>query len=195
MEDIKLKNKLLFSCLIILILSGPLQAISAGNTSLEYQEAERLFARGNYSKAIIVYQSLLSLPSRDVPVSILYTRIADSYFRLNDYQKAQEAYRLALKEQKPSECAQTQYWIGFCCFLQGKNADAVQEFLKIPLNYPASGMWVGTAYYWAGRASEHMGMKEQAAKHYRKAAGKGKSGQERFAMSKADDAMKGSSVR
>ncbi len=108
------------------------------------------------------------------------------FFSLADYQHALDAYRRALKEQKPVERAQTQYWIGFCAFLLGRDAEAVTEFLKIPESYPASGMWVGTAYYWAGRASERMGRKEQAAELYRKAGGKGTSTQERFAMKKAN---------
>ncbi len=56
-------------------------------------------------------------------------------------------------------------------------------------------MLVGTAYYWAGRASERMGRKDQAAELYRKAGGKGTSTQERFAMKKANAIKKGSGVR
>ena len=55
-----------------------------------------------------------------------------------------------------------------------------------PENYPSERMWVGTAYYWAARACERMGRKEQAAELYRKAGGNGKSTQERFAMKKAE---------
>jgi TolA-binding protein len=68
----------------------------------------------------------------------------------------------------------------------GSDAEAVAEFLKIPELYPSSGMWVGTAYYWAGRASERRGKTEEAAEYYRKAGGNGRSTQGRFALKKAE---------
>jgi len=155
-----------------------------------YTKANQLFAQGYYREAISSYQLLLASPSRDLDRGFLHTRIADSYFHLTDYTHAIEAYRRALTVQKISEQAQTQYWIGFSALLLGRNDEAVVEFLKIPEAYPGSGMWVGTAYYWAGRASERMGRKEQAAAFYRKAGGSGKSTQERFAMKKAEGVKK-----
>lgn len=111
---------------------------------------------------------------------------AHKLFSAGNYSGALEAYRGAIRKQDPADQPPTQYWIGFCCLMQGKDDDAVKEFLKIPENYPAEGMWISTAYYWAGRACERMGKKEQAAAFYRKAAGNGKSTQERFAMKKAE---------
>jgi tetratricopeptide (TPR) repeat protein len=177
--------------LIILMLLSSSLSLASPSTQ-EYAKANKMFAVGNYSDAIFVYQSMLSSPSGDVSHGVLHTRIGDSYFQQGKYRKALEAYRLALKKQEPSERAQTQYWIGLCTLLLGRNAEAVTEFLKIPGSYPASGMWVGTAYYWAGRASDRMGNKEQAAEYYRKAGGKGKSAQERFAMKKAEGVENGS---
>jgi tetratricopeptide (TPR) repeat protein len=154
-----------------------------------------MFSQGRYSDAIRLYQAVLSSPSRAVSPGLLHTRIADSYFHLTDYQHALDEYRQALKDQKPGERAQTQYWIGFCALLLGRDAEAVTEFLKIPESYPTSGMLVGTAYYWAGRASERMGRKDEAAELYRKAGGKGTSTQERFAMKKANAVKKGDRVQ
>lgn len=112
---------------------------------------------------------------------------ANKLFSDGNYAGALDAYRGAIKNQKPADQPSTQYWIGFCCLMQGKDAEAMNEFLKIPENYPSEGMWISTAYYWAARACEHMGRKEQAAEFYRKAAGNGKSTQERFAMKMAED--------
>ena len=112
---------------------------------------------------------------------------ANKFFSDGNYAGALDAYRGAIRTQAPADQPPTQYWIGFCCLMQGKDAEAVKEFLKIPENYPADGMWISTAYYWAARASERMGKKEQAAEFYRKAGGSGKSTQERFAMKKAEN--------
>jgi tetratricopeptide (TPR) repeat protein len=170
---------------------------SAGGQSVprEYAKAELLFSQGRYAEAIRLYQAVLSSSSHALSLGVLHTRIADSFYRLTDYQRALEAYRLALKDQKPADRAQTQYWIGFCVLLLGRDAEAVTEFLKIPERYPASGMWVGTSYYWAARASERIGRKEQAAELYRKAGGTGRSTQERFAMKKANAMKKGDRVQ
>ena len=185
-----MKRNLFIAFLFILGLYGLPSASSAQSVTQKYIKANQLFAQGQYAEAILSYQSLLSSPSPTINSGLLHTRIADSYFRLTDYNHALEAYRRALKEQKSPERAQTQYWIGFCTFLLGRDAEAVTEFLKIPEIYPSSGMWVSTAYYWAGRASERMGGKEQAAEYYKKAGGNGKSSQGKFAMKRAE-AVKG----
>ena len=190
-----MKRKIILIFLIFLALYGLPHVTSAQSLPREYIKADKMFSQGRYPEAIRLYQAELSTPSRAISPGLLHTRIADSYFRLTDYQHALDEYRQALKDQKPGEQAQTQYWIGFCVLLLGRDSEAVTEFLKIPENYPTSGMLVGTAYYWAGRASERMGKKDQAAELYRKAGGKGKSTQGRFAMKKADAIKKGSGVK
>jgi tetratricopeptide (TPR) repeat protein len=174
---------------------GLAQAASAQRFPPEYIKADQMFSQGRYADAIRLYQAVLSSPTRAVSPGLLHTRIADSFFRLTDYPHALDSYRRALQDQTPGDRAQTQYWIGFCALLLGRNSEAVTEFLKIPEHYPTSGMLVGTAYYWAGRASERMGRKDQAAELYRKAGGKGTSTQERFAMKKADTIKKGDRVQ
>lgn len=181
-----MKRNLFIVFLFLLTLFGRSESSGGQNVSPGYERANQQFSQGRFKEAIRSYQSLLSSSFNSIHPSLLHTRIADSYFRLTDYAHALEAYRQALKGQKLPEQAQTQYWIGFCAFLLGRDADATAEFLKIPARYPASGMWVATAYYWAGRASERMGAKEQAATYYLKAGGRGKSSQERFAMRKAE---------
>jgi tetratricopeptide (TPR) repeat protein len=183
---ILMKRRLIIALLIFVALCGTSHSAVVQSVPREYVKADLLFSQGRYTEAIRSYETVLSSSSRTPSPGVLHTRIADSFFHLTDYQRALDAYRRALKEQKPAERAQTQYWIGFCTFLLGRDAEAVQEFLKIPENYPRSGMLVGTAYYWAGRASEHMGRKEQAVELYRKAGGKGTSTQGRFAMKKAN---------
>ena len=191
-----MRNALLLTFLLALILCLNSQpAASASDAFREYNKANKLFSEGRFDDALTLYQGVLAKPSDDVNPGDVYTRIGDSYFRLQDYRNALAAYRGALIKQKRSERAPTQYWIGFCTLLSGRDAEAVAEFLKIPESYPSSGMWVGTAYYWAGRASERMGRKDQAAEYYRKAAGNGKSAQERFALKKADAVKKGSRVQ
>lgn len=152
----------------------------------DHGNADRLYAEGRFSDALAAYERLLAAPSGKAGSGDIHSRIGDCYFRLHNYQRALSAYRSALQNQKYTERPPTQYWIGFCSFLLGNDKEAVSEFLKIPEHYPSSGMWVGTAYYWAGRASERMGDKAAAAEYYRKAGGKGKSTQERFAMKKAE---------
>lgn len=181
--------------LIILGLCFLPQITRAQTNPREYRQADEMFAKGRYPEAIRLYRAALSASSGGLSPGLLHARIADSYFRLNDYQHALDAYHQAFNVQKPDERAQTQYWIGFCCLLLGRNDEAVTEFLKIPESYPSSGMLVGTAYYWAGRASERMGKKEQAAELYRKAGGRGTSTQERFAMEKAKAVKKGDRVQ
>ena len=190
-----MNGRSVFVFIIIIAFYGlPYSAIGQ-SAPREYVKADQLFSQGRYAEAIRLYQAVLSSSSQTLSPGLLHTRIADSFFRLTDYQRALDAYSQALKDQQPAERAQTQYWIGFCTFLLGRDAEAVTEFLKIPESYPASGMWVGTAYYWAGRASERMGRKEQAAEFYRKAGGKGQSTQERFAMRKAKNVNSGASSK
>lgn len=182
-----MRIRLLVSFLIVFVPCSLLHAAAAAPPAVkEYKKANKLFAAANYQEALPLYQKVLAAPPDDVPVGAIYTRIADSHYQLGHYQNALSAYRGALREQKRSERPQTQYWIGFCCFLLGRDAEAAAEFLKIPELYPGSGMWVGTAYYWAGRASERMGKKDLAARYYKKAGGNGKSTQGRFALKKAD---------
>ncbi len=178
-------RKSLFILLLVLLLPCSAPASGAASGSREYLEANKLFASGRYPDALTLYQKVLAAPPRDVPLTDVYSRIGDSQFRLGSYQAALSAYRSALKERKEAGNPETQYWIGFCCLLLGRNEEAIGEFLKIPQQYPGSGMWVGTAYYWAGRASERLGKTEDAAAYYRKAAGNGQSTQGRYALKKA----------
>lgn len=180
-----MKHTLLGACMLILLLAGTVAL--AAPADQQYSKANTLFAKKEYSQALVIYQALLSDPDCSISTSMLRVRIADTHFRLEDYRSALNEYRVALQEQKESERPQTQYWIGFCTLLLGKNAEAVTEFLKIPQLYPDAGMWVNTAYYWAGRACERSGKKELAAEYFRKAAAGGnKSTQGKFALKKAE---------
>ena len=185
-----MRKRLLVMPLVLLLAFGLSIANAEPSASREYSRANKLFSDTKYSEALSLYQLILSSQARDVPAGNVYTRVGDCHFRLGDYKSALEAYRSALPIQKRSDQVSTQYWIGFSAFLLGKSAEAVTEFLKIPERYPESGMWVSTAYYWAGKVSERMGNKEQAAAYYRKAAGAGASTQERFALKKAEAANK-----
>jgi tetratricopeptide (TPR) repeat protein len=175
---------LLVSLLILLLPCGPSQASNATSASQEYRTANDLFASARFEDALVLYRKLLASPPEHISVSDLQTRIGDSYFRLEHFEDALESYRAALRDQKDQERPATQYWIGFCCFLLGRDVEAVEEFLKIPRTYPHSGMWVGTAYYWAGRASERLGRTAAAVEYYRKAGGNGRSTQGKFALKK-----------
>jgi tetratricopeptide (TPR) repeat protein len=184
-----MKKVLLSSLFILLFVSALSNALAdQAHPPRLTLRGERLYTEGKYSEALMQYKGLLSRQPEPDQVGEIHSRIGDCYFKLGDYPNALQAYRSALEGQKPAERPSTQYWIGFCSFLLGRDKEAVAEFLKIPARYPDSGMWVTTAYYWAGRASERMGQKEQAAEYYRKAGGKGKSTQERFAMKRAEAA-------
>jgi tetratricopeptide (TPR) repeat protein len=186
--------KVLLTTLLFLFAAFHQDAAVAGQpASRTYQDANRLFAKSQYEAALRAYQKALVDSSNAVSRGDIQSRIGDCYFRLQDYQKALESYRIALQNQNQAQRPPTQYWIGFCAFLLGRDAEAETEFLKIPELYPKSGMWVGTAWYWAGRAAERLGGKERATKHYRKAGGTGTSKQEKFAMKRAEKA-KGENV-
>lgn len=169
----------------ILIVSHVCLAASAQQ---DFKKANNLFAKKNYKEAIGLYQELLSEPSCPISTGVLHTRLADSYFKIQDYVNARTSYQNALQVLKDDkERASTQYWIGFCTLLMGKNDEAVEEFLKIPRLYADSGMWVSTAYYWVARVYERSGKKELAAEYFRKAAaGNANSTQGEFALKKAE---------
>ncbi len=179
---------------VILILFAsivPSSAIAGPSVSPAYVKAEHLYAAGKFADALNFYQQALENKTGEISAGEVQSRIGDCYFRLQDYSSALNAYRGALLLQKLSQRPPTQYWIGFCTFLLGKDQEAITEFLKIPELYPTSGMWVGTAYYWAGKAAERMGKKELAKAYYRRAGGKGMSSHEQFAIKKADEVRKG----
>ena len=171
--------------------SGASFASSVTSAASTYKKANALFSSAHYQEALPLYQSILSSSSSSnasskIPASDVYTRIGDSYYRLGSYQNAIHAYQGALVDQDRAARPGTQYWIGFCYFLLGQHGQAVSQFLKIPELYPEAGMWVNTAYYWAGRSCELQGRKDLARQYYKKAGGNGKSTQGRFAMKKAE---------
>jgi tetratricopeptide (TPR) repeat protein len=163
-------------------------------SSRDYLAANKLFAAEKYNEALALYKKTLFSPPADLAPGDIQNKIGDTYFRLANYRSALDAYRLAIGDQRYEDRAQTQYWIGFCCYLIGRDDDAVSEFLKIPALYPEAKALGSTSYYWAGRASERLGKKEQAAEYYRKAGGNGKSTQSKFAQKKAE-AVKGTSTK
>ena len=177
--------------LIVLLLVG---VAFAAETPAErdYRAAHSLAAKQKYHQALALYHKTLAAPPDRVSQGDIHSRIGDTYFKMSDYGKALAAYRKAIRDPRLADKAQTQYWIGFCTFLVGRDAEAVDELVKVPLFYPDAGAWASTAWYWAGRASERMGKKEQAAEYYRKAAGgNGRTTQGKFARKKAEQAAKG----
>ena len=182
-----MKRGLLRAFAAFLLFAG-LSAASEPRSGGDFDAANRLFADGQYAEALTLYKKTLSTPPDNITAGDINSRIGDTYFRLADYRNALDAYRRAVRDQKPADRPQTQYWIGFCCFLVGRDDEAVTELLKVPALYPDAAVWGSTAYYWAGRASERMGKTEQAAEYYRKAGGNSKSTQGRFARKKAEAA-------
>lgn len=179
-------KRAIFTAVALLVIVGSFSFAAPAVSSIDYRTAEKLFASGNYREALPLYQKALLAPPERLSPGDIHGRIGDSYFRLADYRRALDSYRRAVRDQRPEDRAQTQYWIGFCCFLVGRDAEAVDEFLKVPALYPDATAWATTSYYWAGRASERMGKREQAAAYYRKAGGAGKSTQGTFAKKKAE---------
>ena len=184
-----MKTSILSSILILTLLTSLSFALEA-LSSREYQDANRLYAAGKFPDALVRYRQALATRPADRAAGDVQCRIGDIYFRMGDYPNALASYRNALGDRSLRDRPQTQYWVGFCCFLVGRDAEAVTELLKVPTLYPDSKAWGSTSYYWAGRASERMGNKEQAAAFYRKAGGNGRSTQGKFAMKKAE-AVKG----
>ncbi len=185
-----MKKSLLKTILFLVAVLEYSNAVAVHAASQDYNRADGLFSEGKYSDALAAYRRVLAAHPGEAAAGKVQSRIGDCYFQLHDYQSALHAYRSALQKQNDAERPPTQYWIGFCTFLLGNDKDAAVEFLKIPERYPSSGMWVGTAYYWAGRAYERMGDNAKAAEYYRKAGGRGSSPQGRFALKKADAVSK-----
>ena len=177
-------NKNLLKTIVLMFLLVP--SLTSAGQSADYAKAKKLFGQGKYSQALPLYQKVLADPKARSSAGEVQARIGDCYFQLEDYSSATRAYRAALPNQKAAQRPITQYWVGFSVFAQGRDEEAIAEFLKVPELYPSSGMWISTAYYWAGRASERLGRKDQAAEYYRKAGGKGKASQEQFALKKAE---------
>jgi len=180
-----MNKRLIFAVLTLVLLSGRSFAVETASAGY-YRAANKMVEAKKYDEALALYQKTLSAPPEDVAAGDIHAKIGDIHFRKANYRGALDSYRLAIRDQNPADRAQTQYWIGFCCFLVGRDADAVTELLKVPALYPDAKALGSTSYYWAGRASERLGKKEQAAEYYRKAGGSGKSTQSTFARKKAD---------
>ncbi len=181
-----MRKKLALLTIAAFLSCGASFASSETAAASQYKKANALFSSARYQEALPLYESVLSSSSEKVPAGEVYTRIGDSYYRLGSYEQAIDAYQEALTRQGRAAQPGTRYWIGFCYFLQGRHDQAAAEFLKIPELYPEAGMWVGTAYYWAGRSREQQGKKDLALQYYKKAGGNGKSTQGKFAMKKAE---------
>lgn len=174
---------------VLLLCAGAAAADSSADR--DYRSAHRLVEKQQYRQALALYRKTLDAPPDSVSPGEIHSRIGDTYFKMNDFGRALAAYRKAIRDPRLSHRAQTQYWIGFCTFLVGRYAEAVDEFVKVPLLYPDAGAWGATAWYWAGRASERLGKKEQAAEYYRKASGgNGRTTQGKFARKKAAELKK-----
>ena len=170
--------------------SGAIFASGETGAGSIYKKANALFSSAHYKEALPLYESILSSSSEKIPACDVYTRIGDSHYRLGSYRNAIHAYEGALSTQARAAQPGTRYWIGFCYFLLGRHDQAVAEFLKIPELYPEAGIWVGTAYYWAGQSCEKLGKKDLALLYYKKASGNGKSTLGKFAMKKAERVSK-----
>ncbi len=164
-------------------------------SSRDYQAANRLYSSGKFAESLVLYQQALAARPSDRTAGDVQVRFGDIYFRLGKYPNALASYRQALADPRLADRPQTQYWVGFCCFLVGRDAEAVTELLKVPTLYPDAKAWGSTSYYWAGRASERMGRKAQAAEYYKKAGGNGKTTQGKFAMKKAESVKRSSNVK
>ncbi len=184
-----MKKPVLLCIFSFLLFSGQSPAAESP-AARDYQAANKLSAAGRYQDALVLYGQVLSAGPSDIAAGEVYDRMGDVYFRSGDYPHALASYRKALADPRLADRPQTQYWVGFCCFLVGRDAEAVTELLKVPALYPDAKAWGSTAYYWAGRASERMGKKEDAALYYRKAGGSGRTTQSAFAQKKAE-AVKG----
>lgn len=185
----------LVSAIALLVLSGTVASAAGPPAQGDLGKADKLLAAGKYQDAIVLYRKTLAAPPAGMTAGDIHGRIGDAYFKAADYGHALESYRKAVRDQRPADRPQTQYWIGFCCFLIGRDAEAVDELLKVPALYPDAKHWGSTSYYWACRASERMGKKEQAAEYYRKAGGNGRSTQAKFAQKKAEAVKTGTNSR
>jgi tetratricopeptide (TPR) repeat protein len=181
-----MNKSVLVLIIVVVAMSGSPAGAAEKRSAPEFRTASGLCAKGKYGDALALYRKMLASPPPGVAAGDIQSRIGDVYFRIGDFGNALNSYRKALGDPLLADRPQTQYWVGFCCFLTGRDAEAVAELLKVPALYPDAKAWGTTAYYWAGRASERMGKKAQAAEFYRKAGGKGGTTQGKFALKKAE---------
>jgi tetratricopeptide (TPR) repeat protein len=183
-----MKKTLLLILIMLGLPFGVLHGASApsASTADQIKSADALMGRRNFRAALPLYQSAVNKSPDSTILAELYTRIGDCSFQLGLYENAVNSYWKALPLAHADAQPEIRYWIGFCSFLMGKNEQAVKEFLAIPQLHPQAGIWISTAYYWAGRASERLGQKEEAGRYYKKAGGNGRSKQGRYALQKAD---------
>ena len=160
---------------------GAAFASSEAAATNNYKKANALFSSAHYKEALPLYQSILSSPSK-TSLLVMFTPGSATVITGSVRIRTPSMLMKAQLSTSPAPAQPgTRYWIGFCYFLLRKHDQAVAEFLKIPELYPEAGMWVGTAYYWAGRSCEQLGKKDLALQYYKKAGGNGKSTQGRFA--------------
>src|SRR5512133_1601995 len=142
-----MKKGLLLALLPLVLVCG--QSFAGDSASAGYyRAANKMVEAKKYDEAIALYRKTLVAPPDDVTPGDIHAKIGDIHFKKARYREALASYRLAMGDQNHADRAQTQYWIGFCCFLVGRDAEAVDELLKVPKQYPDSRAWGSTSYYW-----------------------------------------------
>ena len=129
------KSKIIIAAMLFLRLA---QSASGESAHSLLREGNKLFAQGNYNEAINKYdQALIEKPDALEPKF----NKADSFFRLDDIEKALDLYREVSAESKDMKLvAKAKYNLGNCYFQQGSkqkdsNLQKALEDLRTSIDY------------------------------------------------------------
>ena len=90
-------------------------------------------------KAITAYRKLISLNPDSLEMDFFQFRIAESYFRLNNFDQARQEYRLLLdKFPKSQFAARTRFEIGNAYYMEGRYDVAIEALKQVERYHPTS---------------------------------------------------------
>lgn len=109
----------------------------------------------DYGRALVAYQKIMDSKSAD-SADIQY-EIADTYFRMNNFEQTRIEFESLLNEYPDSPLLpEAMYRIGSAFFLEGNLSDAGRVLQKLCLDYPESSFTL-EAYYALAQIHEERG--------------------------------------
>lgn len=129
--------------------------------------ANLVFDQGrDYEKAIASYRKLLTLSPESLEADFFQLRIAQAYFRVNNFEQARLEYQgLVDRYPKSQYIARARYEIGNAYFMEGKY-EIAQEALKQVLRLAAQSEYAVEAVFLLGQCQEHREQLAEALQTY-----------------------------
>ncbi len=100
---------------------------------ISFQLGTEEFVRGNYEKAISLFDSSLKEATANFKAAQVYYWRGETYYRLENYEKAASDYTAFFTQKGATEFADynlANYALGYACFQQKKYTEARPHFLK-----------------------------------------------------------------